>query len=535
MLLNYFLNFDQYMTREEIIKKYIPSKHKVEEQNGLLLFEVSSEEIVSVCTNLYIDQGLPLLTITATDERKENGSFGIFYVFGLPKENFFIVPCLRLRNTEEFPSLITKIHSVSWYEREIMTFFGLKPLGHYYPERVILHENWPSNIFPLRKDFVWNTRPEIAHEKPHPFKKIEGEGVYEVSVGPVHAGIIEPGHFRFSVLGEEIISLEPLLGYKHKGSEKLFEVLPLEKKIALSERISGDSSFNHSLAFCQALESLSDAIIPERAKYLRVIFAELERLANHFNDIGFIMLDTGFNFGGANGARLREMIMQWNEKITGSRFLRGVNIVGGVTKDISDAHLKELIKNIEDIKKDFDEVMKVANSSSSLLNRLKETGFMEKQAAKDHDLCGVPARALGSLCDTRVDYPYAAYQKLDVSAATEKIGDVYARFMVRVKETHASFEILNKALIRLPKGEIKTGENIKFKSNSYAVGITEGWRGSIVYFVATDAGGEISRVQARDASFLNWAAFPHAIAGNVIPDFPLINKSFNLSYSGYDR
>ncbi|MFA6096953.1 MAG: NADH-quinone oxidoreductase subunit C [Candidatus Paceibacterota bacterium] len=523
------------MNKEEIIKKYIPSNYRTEEQNNLLMFEVPARDIENVCVGFHNEQKLQLMTITATDERSENGAFKIFYVFGIPKEKMFLVPYITLKNTEEFPSLVVKIHGSSWYEREIMTFFGLIPTDHYYQKRVILHENWPLGVYPLRKDFKWDTRPENAKGEPHQFRKVEGEGIYEIPVGPVHAGIIEPGHFRFSVAGEEIISLEPLLGYKHKGVEKLFEVLPLAKKVALSEGVSGDSSFSHSLAFCQALENLGGVNVPERAKYLRVVYAELERLANHFNDIGFIMLDTGFNFGGANGSRLREMIMQWNEKLTGSRFLRGVNSIGGVEKDVSEEAANKLRTNLEAIESDFRQVMEICFDSNSLMNRLKGTGFMDAQAAIDHDLCGVAARAMGLDLDVRVDYPYAAYDKFEVDVPTESTRDVYARFMVKVREVYVSMNILKKALYVLPPGEIRSKDAIKFKNSSYSVSVTEGWRGNIVYFVSTDRNGEISRVQARDASFLNWAAFPYAVKGNVVPDFPLINKSFNLSYSGYDR
>lgn len=523
------------MNKEEMIKEYIPSNLKVEEKNNLLMFETPSEEIEKVCVDFRNARKLQLVTIAATDEREKNGSFRIYYVFGIPGKKFFLVPYIILKDKAEFPSLVVKIHGVSWYEREIMTFFGLIPTGHYFSKKVMLHENWPSGQFPLRKDFQWNSRLPFAKEEPYKFRKIEGEGLYEIPVGPVHAGIIEPGHFRFTVAGEEIILLEPLLGYKHKGSEKLFEVLSMDKKIALSERISGDSSFNHSLAFCQALESLSDIKVPEKAAYLRVIYAELERLANHFNDIGFIMLDTGFNFGGANGARLREMIMQWNDKLTGNRFLRGVNDIGGVNRDISRQSADELKKDLEKIEADYGKVMNICFDSNSLLNRLKETGTIDKQIAMDHDLCGIPARAIGMEIDARKDYPYAAYDKFEIEIPIEETGDVFSRFMVRVREVYSSMEILKKALYVLPEGEIKSKSSIRLKSDSFAVSLVEGWRGGIAYFVATDGNGSVSRVHARDASFLNWAAFPHAVKGNVVPDFPLINKSFNLSYSGYDR
>lgn len=522
------------MSKEKIIEKYIPNNYKAVINGNAAVYGVPAAEIVKVCRELYFGGKMQLKIITATDERKENGCFKIFYVFGLPKENLFFIPYIELKNTEEFPSITKDIHEASGYERRIKTFFGLNPAGHPSPRPMLLHENWPTGKYPLRKDFDWQERPAEA-KNTYEFQKVKGEGIYEIPVGPVHAGIIEPGHFRFSVAGEEIILLEPKLGYKHKGTEKLFEILPLEEKIKLSERVSGDTSFTHSLAFCQALENLSEIEIPERAEYLRVIFSELERLANHFNDIGFIMLDTGFSFGGSNGARLREIIMQWNERLTGSRFLRGVNAIGGVTKDISTESRKRLLEDIKKLKKDFSEVMVISENSSSLLNRLEDAGKLDPELALDHGIIGVAGRAIGIEHDARIEYPYAVYDKLKFDMALEKNGDVRSRLYVRVKEVYSSINIIEQALRGLDAdGAIKTDKNINFKKNSYAIGIAEGWRGDIVYFVVTDSAGNIFRVDVRDPSFINWTVLGHAGKGNVVPDFPLINKSFNLSYSGND-
>ncbi|MCX6012628.1 MAG: NADH-quinone oxidoreductase subunit C [Chloroflexi bacterium] len=315
-------------------RKYIPGNSVTEVHGNAIVFEVTTSEIIKVALGLRNEKKLSLKLITATDERENHGCFKLWYVFGSPRENIFIVPFVQLKNTQEFPSLSPGAHEAWNYEKKLSTFFGLKPLGHPDPRPIILHENWPVDVFPLRKDFNWKTRPELAHGEYH-FQKVDGEGIYEIPVGPIHAGIIEPGHFRFSVAGEEIILLEPRLGFTHKGCEKLFEQLPVSEKVRLSEKISGDSSFSHSLAFCQAVEQLSNIVVAKRARYLRVIYAELERLANHIGDIGAIMVDTGFNFGGSHGARLREMIMQINERLTGSRFLRGVNAIGGVTRNIN--------------------------------------------------------------------------------------------------------------------------------------------------------------------------------------------------------
>ncbi len=521
------------MTGTTPVEQYLPPQTAVQRHGNLYVYELAPGSIVQACEELYRRHALPLKMITAFDEREVTGSFRIMYLFGIPRENLFLAPFIQVQ--EGFPSLTPSIHEASTYERKIRSFFGLTPQGHPDPRPIILQENWPEKSFPLRKDFPWNSRPPLASGL-FPFRKIDGEGIYEIPVGPVHAGIIEPGHFRFSVAGEEILFLEPRLGYSHKGVEKLFEVLPLKEKVKLAERISGDSSCSHSLAFCLALESLSGAPAPEKSGWLRVIFCELERLANHLGDIGAIMTDTGFNFGGAQGARLREMVMQMNERLTGSRFLRGVNTIGGVTAaEITPAIASGLDGELDELLRDFTEVRDVALESHSLLNRLKNTGVLDARAARDHGVIGVAGKAVGFAVDARVDYPYAAYENLTLEVATEDGGDVYARFTVRVKEVQSSIGLIRQALRNLPpRGDVDVPSARELRKNSFSVGIVEGWRGDIVYLIATDARGEVSRVAVRDPSFLNWTALGYAAVGNVVPDFPLINKSFNLSYSGND-
>lgn len=513
---------------------YIPKNAETAIFGNAVVFEVLPAEIIKVCLDLNKNSHLPLKSITATDEREEQGCFKIWYVFGVPTDNIFIIPCIKLQNTTEFPSLTPTMHQAWNYERRLHTFFGLKPNGHPDLRPLILHENWPLDTFPLRKDFNWNSRPDQAMGTYH-FQKVKGDGIYEIPVGPVHAGIIEPGHFRFSVAGEEIMLLEPRLGYTHKGIEKLFEQLPIDDKVRLSEKISGDSSFSHSLAFCRAVEQLRGITAPGRALYLRLIFAELERLANHFGDIGAIMLDTGFNFGGSQGARLREMVMRINERTTGSRFLRGVNKIGGVTKDIAPGETGLLIEELTSLDKDFSETIEAAKKIASLMNRLKSTGALSHEVALDHGIVGIAARAVGIKIDARVDFPYAAYGKLGfVPVEPERDGDVYARFCIRVKEVHASIALMQKALLNLPQGPIISQDSSTMKKNAVAISIVEGWRGDIVYFLTTDAAGNISRVAPRDPSFVNWSVLEYAARNNIVPDFPLINKSFNLSYSGND-
>lgn len=507
-------------------------------EGNRVLFEVKASELGQVVHALKKTHALPLLTVAATDERATRGVFRIYYVFGMPKEDRFLIPYLSIDPAHpSFPSLASTDHEFAMYEREVLTFFGLMPEGHPEAERINLHaENFPKDIHPLRKEFKWDAAIVEPTEKEWAvFKKYEGEGVYEIPVGPVHAGIIEPGHFRFSVLGEEILRLDPRLGYVHKGTEKLFETLSAEKRVDLSERISGDSSVHHALAYVQAIEALASAEVPRRSKYLRMLLAELERLANHFNDLAFIMLDTGLSFGGSQGTRLRERVMQWNERLTGHRFSRGMLAPGGLKKDIAAADLLALKDDLISLENDFLEVMEAVSESLSLLNRLQNTGRLERSIGEDHGIVGIGARAIGIERDARADYPYAAYESVHFSIPTETTGDVHARYRVREREAHQSFKILHQVIdqtseltgpVAVPIGTLA--------SNAHAVGIVEGWRGNIVYFVVTDATGALSRVKVRDPSFLNWQVFPYLVTSDMVPDFPLINKSLNLSYTGND-
>lgn len=522
---------------QTILARYGLADYPYTQTGDTFCFDVSRSDLSSVITLLKHTHALPLKTVVATDERVASGAFHIYYVFGAPKENIFLVPVLSLGGSEEFPSLTPLDQEFSVYEQEIKTFFGLSPIGHPAPQRIMLHEEqYPSDVYPLRKDFVWNTRVVIPeHPAAVNFQTYAGDGVYEIPVGPVHAGIIEPGHFRFSVLGEEILRLEPRLGYVHKGTEKLFESLSLEKSVTLAERISGDSSFHHALAFAMAAEKITGTIVPTRGRLLRTLYGELERLANHFNDLAFIMLDTGFSFGGSHGSRLRESILRWQERLTGSRFLRGVITPGGVTCDIDETTIEQLHDDLELVEKDFMEIMAVAKESDSMLNRLKGTGTLDAAVARDLGAVGIAARACGHSIDARTDFPYAAYDMMQFGVITELSGDVYARFRVRAREVTQSFRLLNQTLALLlhETGAIVAPLN-RLVPDQHAVSVVEGWRGDIVYFVMTGSDGTIARVKVRDPSFLNWQLIPHAVGTDMMPDFPLINKSFNLSYSGND-
>jgi len=519
---------------QDVVTQYLAG-HSSKVFGDVHIVPVDSKALPDVIRTL-MRKRLPLMTIVGSDEGGSShghmGRFRIRYVFRAPG-SAYIVPMITLSGTE-FPSMASEFPAFALYEREICTMFGLTAIGHPDPRTLILHEeNWPSGKYPLRKDFPWNEKVPETKSGEYRFDRIGGEGIYEIPVGPVHAGIIEPGHFRFSVLGEEILNLEARLGWVHKGVEKLFETLPIEKYTTLAEHISGDASFSHSLALCQALESLTGTRVPERAKFIRLIFSELERLTMHIFDIGNIAGNgTGFSFMAAQGFRIVENLRRLHEALSGSRYLRGINTPGGVTKDLSDEDKTRIAQLLAEVKKEFTQIIKVADGSASLINRLQRTGILPKEVIEDYGAVGMGARGCNIERDARIEHPYAAYDKLIPTIALEETGDVQARFKVRIKEVHESIRLIEKAVGSLPAGPLSATLG-KVPHEGTSIGTSESWRGEVVYAMIAE-NGVISRVKVRDPSFISWQLFSHLIPGDMVPDFPLINKSFNLSYTGND-
>lgn len=467
-------------------------------------------------------------TVSAAD------TYEIHYLFALEPRQPWVLLTIELAGGDRlFPSITPSIHAAQWYEREIRDLFGLIPRGHPDLRRLIRHEHWPKGTHPLKKEFRWD-RVLGRQQGEYRFHHIEGEGVFEVPVGPIHAGIIEPGHFRFSVAGEPIMQLELRHFWKHRGVEKLFEQQTLPAAVPLAERISGDTTVGHSLAYCQAVEEMTGISAPPRACYLRSLFLELERLHNHLGDVGAICNDTAYALAHAHGGRMKERIMQLNERMTGSRFLRGVMTVGGVACDVTARQLDEIIDEVVRIEQDFSELEAIIFANASLTDRLEATGVLSERTAWDHAVVGVVGRASGLDQDVRRDRPFAAYDELSVNVARYRYGDVRARLRVRMDEIHESIRLIGEIRTRLPPGPIIAEAGQMPEPGRWAISAVEGWRGEILYFVMAGEQGRIHRCKVRDPSFVNWPAIQWAVLGNIIPDFPLINKSFNLSYAGTD-
>ncbi len=472
--------------------------------------------------------------IFAEDTREATGGFTLRYIFELPDCDVFVIVSMAFGHGRRlFPSLATRWYLASLFEREIHDLFGLIPSDHPDLRRLPLHQFWPARYHPLLKDA---TPPDTFTDdgRPFPFQQVQGEGIYQITVGPVHAGVIEPGHFRFSVDGETIVNLESRLFFLHKGIEKLFESMMPRRGVELAERISGDSSVAHATAFCMAVERCAGVQAPERAAWFRVVLLELERLYNHIADVGAICADTGFAIANTHAMRLREDVLRLNERLTGHRLLRGAVLPGGVAiKDCSHRRIIDILNTVQRVRDDFNEVVAMALDSALVLDRLNATGVLTNRTARELQVVGVPARASGIDGDVRRDHPYAAYGMLKFKVPVFSEGDVWARMMVRVREAHESVSLIIQALESLPDGVMAYPMSSP-EAGSSAFGLVEGWRGPIWHWVSFGKDGGLARVKVKDPSFANWPALNYAILKNIVPDFPLCNKSFNLSYAGND-
>ncbi|MDA8157472.1 MAG: NADH-quinone oxidoreductase subunit C [Actinomycetota bacterium] len=508
---------------------------------------VQPGEFAARCAGIF-HAGGKLRMMFAADERETDGRMNIYAVFSSIADHGsfdIITTAVEDEGGFRYQSITPRVPAAHWYEREMACMFGIVPEGHPDLRPLVLHGMYPEGVFPLRRDITAadvRSKVDLAKDDAYPYKTVEGEGVFEIPVGPVHAGIIEPGHFRFSAVGESIYFLDPRLFYTHKGVEKLFEQVGFERGIQIAERISGTSSFCHSTAYCLAVENMRGVEIPIRAKAVRTFLVELERLYNHIGDIGNLCAGTGFAAGYAGGAELKERLMALNHRLTGSRYLRGVNRLGGVSRDVLE-DVESISAELSVVTDEFKAVMKFIMSSISHMERLEGPGFLSREAAVKLGATGIAARASGVNDDLRTAHPNLFYDRIIFEVHTRNRGDVLARMMLRADEAACSLAML-RSILRKAKPQKKElmaadaqqdARPADIGGGRQALGWVEGARGSIFYFVKAAADGKSPlRVKVRSASFCNWPLLPLAVLNDIVPDFPLINKSFNLSYSGCD-
>jgi Ni,Fe-hydrogenase III large subunit len=415
-------------------------------------------------------------------------------------------------------------------QRATADLLGIEVEGAVDPRPWLNHGAWPREYRPLSAAGA----PAVAAQAvgDYAFVRVEGDGVHEIPVGPVHAGIIEPGHFRFSIVGEKVLRLEARLGYTHKGIERRFtELAPLEAH-RLAGRVSGDSTVAHAWAYCMALEDACGAELPARGAWLRGLMLERERVANHFGDLGALANDAGFAFGLTQFSRLREDWQRTSHDAFGHRLMMDGVAPGGAARDVSAPLLERMRRDVERMAGELRALRTIYDEHAGMQDRFLSAGRIRPEVAARLGLTGMAARASGHAIDLRCDHAWAPYESLEVRMATHRNGDVAARVAVRFDEAAESLRLVGEICEKLPRGDIRAELKIP-DGEACGAGWVEGWRGEALCALELDE-GRIRRCHVHDPSWQNWPALEHAIMDNIVPDFPLINKSFNLSYSGHD-
>ena len=479
------------------------------------------------------DQGARLLSLWGEDARAERSCFTV-YACWMDATG----ATLRLAQHDlppgalHYPGLHECFPVAERLQRAVRDLLGVQAQGM-DTRPWLRHARWGERDYPLRRESSVAVPPGPPQPEAYAFVPVDGDGVHEVAVGPVHAGVIEPGQFRFSVVGEKILRLEERLGFTHKGVARRFEQLAPVEGVRLAARLSGDSAVANAWAYCMALEALADAAPPPRALHLRALLLERERLANHLGDIGAIVNDAGFGFGLAQFSRLKEDLLRLNAHAFGARYPFDAVQPGGVSVDPESAALALVQRQTEVLTGELARLREILDAHEGLQNRLQSTGRVAPEIARRLGMLGLAGRASGQSLDLRANPAFAPYGGLAVRIAVEQAGDVAARLALRLREAQESLRLCRELCLGMPAGAVRA-ELPESIAPGLALGLVEGWRGPILIALRVDAQGRIARCHAHDPSWQNWPAVEWAVIGDIVPDFPLINKSFNLSYSGHD-
>jgi Ni,Fe-hydrogenase III large subunit len=469
--------------------------------------------------------GRPARLVTLFGSLGRDGEKYVHYVFDVADPEYLeiVLPAGGIVR-----SISREMPAAAWFERELHDQYGVEIVGHPDLRPLIFHENWPDNVHPMVdpvENVPWSNRE-------YRFLEVQGEGIAEVAVGPVHAGIIEPGHFRFSVVGDTVLHLELRHFYTHKGTEKLFEGTRFGDGAMIAESVSGDNCFAHAVAYSQAVERACRAEVPARASAIRLIGLEFERLVCHISDVGGMCTDVGFSVGAASATSIKESLLQASAKCCGTRYWRGIAVPGGLRCAFDTGKVLKFSHAVETAARQFADLVRVVLGTPSIQNRFETAGILHNNAARELAVVGPVARASGIDLDVRRDHPYGHYDTVRFEIPVTHYGDVMARARIRVEEAATSARLIQETAHAMPTGS----ERAPLEST----GELRGWsavespRGELFYWVEGND-GRLKRCHIKSPSFQNWPAMPFAIADNIIADFPLINKSFNLSYSGCDR
>ncbi|MGB0128033.1 MAG: NADH-quinone oxidoreductase subunit C [Rhodocyclaceae bacterium] len=453
--------------------------------------------------------------------------------YALPEGLVWIDLALAGGNTG-YPDISGVFPCAGRMQRAVADLLGLKAEGAADPRPWFNHGAWPADHFPLRRSVGGGAQGDWPEAGDYPFVNVRGDGVHEIPVGPVHAGIIEPGHFRFSAVGEKVLRLEERLGYKHKGIDKRFQDMPAHDGYRMAGRVSGDSTVAFAWAYCMALETAAKCLVPPRAQWLRALMLERERVANHLGDLGALGNDAAFAFGLAQFMRLKEDWLRLNKALFGHRFMMDRVVPGGVSVDLDSAGVAEIVTQCGAVAEEVRALSAIYEGHSGLQDRFITTGRVTPQQAVQLGLTGLAGRASGIARDLRANYPIDPYADLDFQLAGHRNGDVAARVAVRFAELMESLRLIRLIAEHLPLGSIvQIPDPVTHASRG--AGWVEGWRGEVFVAIEVADDNTVARCHCHDPSWQNWPVLEHAVIGNIVPDFPLINKSFNLSYAGHDR
>ncbi len=474
------------------------------------------------------DEGGQLLALWGVDNRHIDAGFALHSVFLVAAGLCWVVTPLAAEYPH-YPDLSALFPAVDRQQRATHDLMGLVADGAVDTRKWLRHAAWPVGSFPLRRDF--SAQPTTGNDD-YPFIQVGGEGVHEIAVGPVHAGTIEPGHFRFSVIGERVLRLAERFGFAHKGVEKRFEGLTLVDGAKLAGRISGDSHTAYVMAYCMAVESATGTAVPDRARWLRALWLEMERVANHLGDLGSLGNDAGLTFGFVQFWRLKEEWLRLSAELFGHRYLFDCIVPGGVVRDLT--HAGMLVDAALQLAQEVGRLREVYGEHAGVQDRFTNTGVVSARLAAHLGLTGLAGRASAQAWDARVQFPVPPYDVLEVKMATHQSGDVFARAEVRFDELAESLRLIRKIVHDMPRGGVLHTPPHTGTTQREGLGWVESWRGGVIMAVRIGVDGRLDRVHPHDPSWQNWPVLESGILGNIVADFPLINKSFNLAYSGVD-
>lgn len=475
--------------------------------------------------------GARFLSLWGADNRDRAGCFHMYAAYLLPHSVTILEHAIEDVVHPTYPSIASLFPSAFRMQRAVFDLLGIST-EQADSRGWLRHSGWPETIFPLRRDVDGNQQNDSI-SRPYQFVPVEGDGVHEIAVGPVHAGTIEPGHFRFSVVGEKVLRLEERLGYTHKGVAKRFEAMSQRDGHRLAARLSGDSAVANSWAYCAALESITQVSCSPRAVSLRALALEHERLANHLGDLGALGNDAGFAFGLTQFSRMKEDLLRVNAAVFGARYLMDFVVPGGVATDLPGHARATLLELYQGLENGVLRLRSIYDEHAGIQDRFREAGRLEPKLAERLGAIGLVGRASGIALDLRVDHPWAPYDQLPPRLVTKTSGDVAARAQLRFDEVSESLRLGRLLVGSLIPGTVRV-DVPSAGADGFGIGLIEGWRGPMMVALETGPDGAIRRCHAHDPSWQNWPLLEYAILGNIVPDFPLINKSFNLSYSGQD-